>query len=152
MPTVRPFPEPTLHNSARVIVDDPLTIETPTAQWAYAAQFRVGPPEGALQVEVAVEIEVSRGEIGVGLLKIDGSDFYVERHVSDEDGRRTVKVALGLDQPTNTLVLRNVGSLGTAAVVTVHNLSVTVAEHAAGVPGGSRSRVRGPRSRYSIVG
>jgi FkbM family methyltransferase len=106
------------------VAREPLTIETPREQWAYAAHFCVGPPGGATQVEVVADVEVMRGEVGIGLLNLDGSRFIVERHVGADDGRTTVRLVVGPKQYTDRVVIRNVGDSGVSAAVSVHNLDV----------------------------
>ncbi len=112
--------KPVLHNRARVIGADPLTIETAPAQWAYAAHFPVAVPEPFDDaLEIVVDVIVAQGEVGLGLLTLDERQFHVERQIAVDDGRATVRLTLDRGERSNKLVVRNVGSSGRPAIVSI---------------------------------
>lgn len=116
---------PVLHNGARILTDDPLTIETAADQWAYAAHFMLPDTSGADDAMVlTADIEVSRGEVGIGLLSIDETTFHVEHLLGADDGPTSVVLALEPDQRTRKLVVRNVGSARESGVVTIRRLAL----------------------------
>jgi FkbM family methyltransferase len=119
-----PISTPVLHDGAQILATTPLTIETAAAQWAYAVHFELSGEGSAPADTIAViaEVEVSRGEIGLGLLSLDEKTFHVERHVAADDGTTRVVLAVRPEQPTQKLVVRNVGGEGEAAVVTIRRL------------------------------
>ena len=106
-----------LHNGSRILREDPLTVETAPERWAYAAQFDVDVStftEG--EVTVSVELQVLRGEVGVGLLTADETAFQVERYVSAEDGNATILFTNRSNQRFVRLIVRNVDSARTSVV------------------------------------
>jgi len=111
---------PRLHNGSRILEQDPITIETSREQWSYAAQYALPPAHGTSGRQITIEIEVTQGEVGVGLLNTDGTAFHVERCVSAEDGLISLQLTLRADQDCHELVMRNVGSAGQPAVFRVH--------------------------------
>ena len=114
------MPPVVLHNGSRILRDNPLTIETAPERWAYAAQFDVD-VSALAEVDrvVSIELQVRRAEVGVGLLTADETAFQVERFVSAEDGKATILLSSRSNQPSVRLIVRNVDTSRTSAVVEI---------------------------------
>jgi FkbM family methyltransferase len=111
-----------LHNESRVLNTDPLTIESGPQQWSYAVDFDVQRDE-ASAVEVIVDLDVTVGQVGIGLLNDDESAFHIERQLAADDGRTAIPLRLSPEQTGRRLVIRNTGDGGAAAFV-VHGIDV----------------------------
>ncbi len=103
-----------VHASAHASLKGELTVTTTDAPWAYAVSFpprSVGQRQGAWLFTIVVDVE--RGQIGVGILRPDGSSFVRETLVR---GRATVNLRVSGDEALGPLVIRNAGSTESAAV------------------------------------
>jgi SAM-dependent methyltransferase len=85
---------------------------TPPAQWAYAISFKI-PPEMAastLAHRIRLDVEVTRGRIGVGCSNAAEDAFLLEKFSSDPQGIITLRVPAGM--PAGSLILRNANATG----------------------------------------
>jgi SAM-dependent methyltransferase len=104
-----------LHRGARILGKRPLSVSTPSSQWAYALSY-------APRVEVAVDgvvassvrfifdLSVTRGQIGVGWTNTEGTAFIGEQFATSASGRITLPLLAG--ERVGRLVFRNVDASG----------------------------------------
>jgi len=106
-----------VHKGARIVREEPLTIETPDVQWAYAVslapQTALADGEGtvASSGRFVFDITVTRGAVGVGWTNPEGTAFLDERFSSGGDSRLAFRLDKG--QQVGRLIFRNVAASGT---------------------------------------
>ena len=115
-------------NDALVTGDDPVRIETPSQQWAYAAVFRLSDGlehscEGDEHLIIRVEVTVQVGRIGIAVAQPDLREFISsEPHSDAAAGRKTLELAIESVRPGICVVVRNVATNGTVSTVQIHTI------------------------------
>src|ERR1700680_714098 len=99
-----------------------IELETGPAQWGYSCMFRLGDSvDASRNCWAAVNLEVSRGAVGVGLL--ENQRFVTERFINDQNGR--TDVVLPLERATaDSLIVRNAAEGGMRSAATIHSVKV----------------------------
>jgi SAM-dependent methyltransferase len=113
------FREHVVHRGARIVQQDPLTVETPEGSWHYAVSFLPQPAIADATGVVATsgrfvfDISVNRGAVGIGWTAPDGSTFLEERYLSGAHRRVALRIAAG--QQVGRLIIRNASPSGSSS-------------------------------------
>jgi FkbM family methyltransferase len=102
------------HNGSMCRLDGAvLSLRTPTEVWSYAMEIpRNAPIPEAAYLIVRAKMNVSRGALGVGILKEDGSDFIKEVQVASDDDWQEVAIEIPRQMSIGSLMFRNVAFSG----------------------------------------
>ena len=111
--------EQVVHRGARIVNQDPVTVETPDGAWQYAVSFLPQPALADADGVVATggrfvfDVSVNRGAIGVGWTAPDGSTFLEEQYSSGSNRRLALRVDAG--QRVGRLIFRNASPSGASS-------------------------------------
>ena len=110
--------EQLIHRGARIVNQDPVTVETPEGPWNYALSFLPQPTIADAEGVVArsgrfvFEVSVKRGAIGIGWTEKDGATFFEEQYSTGLNRRVAVRISAG--QRLGRLIFRNVSQSGSS--------------------------------------
>jgi FkbM family methyltransferase len=104
----------TVHNGSMCELNGTvLSLKTAAEVWSYAVELpRNAPLPDAACLIVRAKMKVSRGAVGVGILKEDGSSFITEFQVGSDDDWQEVAVEIGGGMSIGSLMFRNVAFSG----------------------------------------
>ena len=113
-----------VHDEAKILSVDPLTVSTSPLQWSYALSYKPNPEllaDDALTVNLrcVVDVSVVGGQVGIGWTNPEDTAFVDERFVAGE--RRRVAFVLRSGTRLGRLMFRNVASGGTPSVFSIHD-------------------------------
>ncbi len=90
-----------------------LSVITPAAEWSYAVEFaRSATVPRAAYLIVRIKLKVSRGAVGVGILKGNSRDFIKETQVASAGGWQEVAIEIPAKACIGSLMFRNVSYSG----------------------------------------
>jgi hypothetical protein len=110
----------------------PRMVETPAQPWAYGAQFKTTAHDLAGPVWIRVDVKVSAGPIGIGVLNVDGSDF-LSRVPIVQQGDSTVTLSVAKGEQIGSLIVQT-WDKPTAGNVVVEGIAVLVPHSAVSQP------------------
>jgi SAM-dependent methyltransferase len=115
----------TVHEKAKILSVEPLTVSTSPPQWSYALSYKLNPEllsDHALTVNLrcVFDVSVATGQIGIGWTNPEDTAFVDERFVAG--ARRRVAFTLRSGTRVGRLMFRNAASGGTPSVFSIHEV------------------------------
>jgi hypothetical protein len=92
-------------------------VRCPVNPWSYGAELVLNRPERIFwRYMLIVELVVSRGVIGVGLLNVPGDNFLFRTSLAAEGAAQTVRIPIPTFSQVGRLIIQNWDSRGESNV------------------------------------
>ena len=118
------------HNQSRIIQGAGLSVTTPAARWAYAAEFPIHRIAGQLpagRIIVRVEARVEVGSVGIGCIGEDGQ-YIVEIEVSPRSPSPYIDLLIDKAQSLRSVVVRNTSELSNPSRIAVAGITILASD------------------------